>query len=191
MVRYLLWWLIKSVEHTYLLSHISSNRYVVVFVYNTNLYIWSIRQHTNLIRPHVSIWDMLHSTATVLHQYWFNKVIKSYQYKYRFFFSEATQITAYSKTPINSISGCLTELGCHNPTNHICCSTNVSKCVESGKTVHSLYHIIKLSFTFVCLTVFFFFFFSQEKTTHQISKRFQSILRVPYSGLHNMAWCLP
>lgn len=65
---------------THLLLHISSDRYAIVFEYNTNLYLWSIRQHTNLIRPHVSIWDMLHITATVLHQYWYNKVIFFWSY---------------------------------------------------------------------------------------------------------------
>lgn len=161
----------KEHRPTYLLSHISSDTYVIVFLYSTDLYLPSFRQYTNLIRLHVSSWKMLQTTGTVLHQYWYNKLIKSYQYKYRFFFSESTQIREYSRTPINCISDCLSELQCHNPNSHVCCSTNVLK----SKWKSCFYHTIKMSFTFVCLTVFF----SREYHTsdkQEISKYSQGAL---------------
>lgn len=42
-------------------------------------------------------------------------------------FSETTQITVYSRSPVNCISDSLSELQCHNPTRHVYCSTDVLK----------------------------------------------------------------
>lgn len=155
-----LWRHIKSVECTCLLSHISSDRYVIVCLYRTDLYLPSFRQYTNLIRLHVSSWRMLQITATVLHQYWYNKVIKSYQYKYRFFWNH----TDYSI--LKESSKLYFRFSEWTPMSYQTCIL-FYRCIEI-KVEKVFCHIIKLSFIFVCLTDFF-----------QVSKKFQSIFRVP------------
>lgn len=99
---------------------------------------------------------MLQTTTTVLHQYRYNKVIKSYQYRYRFFWnhtdccilkdSSKLYFRLFEWTPMSQ-------------------SYQVYmlfyKCTEI-KEDNILYHIIKLSFTFVCLTVTF-----QGNPTHK------------------------
>lgn len=105
---------------------------------------------------------MLQTTTTVLHQYQHNKVIKSYQYRYRFFWNHTDYCILRDS---NKLYFRLFEWTPMSQSYQIYMLFH--KCIEI-KEENILYHIIKLSFPFVCLTASF-----QENPTHKLVRNFK------------------